>query len=93
MNQRGDRDGKLRPVVNPYDVAGTNKFDQAAQNRSYNQAMKEPGQVFQVPPDVFIEHQGRQNVDRLLAEAPCSIRVWTDDDRVGCVAEYIARPA
>jgi hypothetical protein len=92
-NQRGDRHGKLRPIVNPHDVAGPHTFDQATEYSTYHPAMKEPGQVFKVPTEVFIDHHGRQNVDRLLGEAPGSISVWADDYRVGCVSEYIPGPA
>jgi hypothetical protein len=93
MNKRGDRHGKFRPIVNPHDITGPHTFDQAAEDPTYEPAMKEPGQVFKVPSEVSIEHHGRQNVDRLLREAPGSICVWTDDYRVGCVAEYVSGPA
>jgi hypothetical protein len=63
MNKRGDRDCKFRPIVNPHDIAGSHTFDQATEDSAYHPAMKEPGQVFKVPTEVFIEHHGRQNVD------------------------------
>ena len=92
MNKRGDRDCKFRPIVNPHDIAGSHTFDQATKYSTYHTAMKEPGQVFKVPSEVFIEHHGRQNLDRLLGEVPGSICVWTDDYRVGCVAEHVPGP-
>jgi hypothetical protein len=93
MNKRSDRDGKFGTIVNPDDIPGSDTLDQAAEDSSYHTAMKEPGQAFKVPSKVLIEHHGRQDVDKLRREAPGSICTWTDDYRVGCVAEYVSSPA
>jgi hypothetical protein len=93
MNKRGDRDGKFRAIVNPDDIAGSDTFDHAPEDRTNHPAMKEPGQVLKVLSKALVEHHGGQNVDRLRGEAPGSICAWTDDYGVRRVAEYVSGPA
>jgi hypothetical protein len=93
MNKRGDRDSELRPIVNPHDVSGTHTSEEAAEDATYYPAMKEPRQVFKVPSEVLVEHHARQHMNRFPGEAPGSVRVGTDDYRVGCVAYHVSDPA
>jgi len=93
MNAWGKRNGKFRPIVNPYDIARPHPFKQGTKDITYEPAMQEPGQALEISSPAFIELQPGQQADRFRRKFPGVIRCQTNHDIVGCAAENIGRPA
>jgi hypothetical protein len=93
MNIHGERDGKLRPIVDPHDVARAHAGEHWTEYPPYNPAMKKPRQVRKISSETLIEFQAVQQADGFRGKFPGIIRRRAHNHRMRYVPEHVGDPA
>src|SRR5271163_1622455 len=93
VNRHRERDGELRPIVDPHDVTRSNAREHWTEYLSNNPAMNKPRQVRNVSAKALIELQAVQQADGFRGKLPSIICRRAYNHRMRYVPEHVGDPA